>query len=308
MIEISFVVPAFNEERYIGDCIDNIKKYAPVDSKTEIIVVDHGSTDKTREIAQARGSIVIEVGKGTVGALRNIGAKVAKGKILIFLDADVMLTAQWSESFDSKFRQDILEQRIVSGAWVGISRKPSWIERYWFAPLVGKQNTHINSGHLVVSKRLFEELGGFREDLETGEDYEFSMRAKQRGAQVKENPTLVVFHEGYPKSISQFFFREFWHGKGDARNIFCILKSKVAIASLTHVMLHAMFIFGVRPRIAGVLICMLMTMASYKKYQGKRPKIILINIFLYYIFFWARGISTIYYFLRPSVRKHKRHS
>ncbi|MFH1703906.1 MAG: TIGR04283 family arsenosugar biosynthesis glycosyltransferase [Nitrospirota bacterium] len=83
---ISVIIPSFNEERRIRACIESARRLNPL----EIIVVDGGSTDRTCEIAQEEGAIVIRSSKGR-GIQMNKGASFAKCKVLLFLHADTIM-------------------------------------------------------------------------------------------------------------------------------------------------------------------------------------------------------------------------
>jgi glycosyltransferase involved in cell wall biosynthesis len=84
---ISVIIPAFNEATTIKACLESAQRLNPL----EIIVVDGGSTDRTREIAQGAGAIVVQAQKGR-GIQMNRGASLAKGEILLFLHADTIIS------------------------------------------------------------------------------------------------------------------------------------------------------------------------------------------------------------------------
>jgi glycosyltransferase involved in cell wall biosynthesis len=93
-MKISFVIPAHNEEAYVGKCLDSIfreLKKAPVDA--EVIVVDNASTDGTREVAQKYPGVKVisEPIKGLTRA-RRAGFLAATGDLIANVDADTMLT------------------------------------------------------------------------------------------------------------------------------------------------------------------------------------------------------------------------
>ncbi len=96
---ISVIIPAFNEEKRIRSCIESAKSLNPL----EIIVVDGGSTDKTREVAKDAGAIVVQSPKGR-GIQMNRGAKIAKGEVLLFLHADTIL----SEEISSLYQHEVI--------------------------------------------------------------------------------------------------------------------------------------------------------------------------------------------------------
>jgi len=84
---ISVVIPAYNEEKCIGACLENVIKYAP-DNLKEIVVVNNASTDKTAEIASKfpKVRVVFEPDKGLTKA-RQAGLMAAEGDLVAYVDA-----------------------------------------------------------------------------------------------------------------------------------------------------------------------------------------------------------------------------
>ncbi|MDH5611269.1 MAG: glycosyltransferase [Gammaproteobacteria bacterium] len=312
-LKISFIIPAYNEEARIKTTIEEILKSIPEGFDAEIIVVDHGSQDKTREIVSEMSVPVMLHPGGTIASLRNFGVKHAVGDILVFVDADVLLTESWMHRFQEIAPSLASGKQILTGSWVSVPVNPNWIEKNWFKPLQKGSNTHINSGHMIISKKLFDKIGGFNEELETGEDFEISMRAKSFGLDIVDDVQLVAVHEGYPQNIKEFFLRELWHGKGDAYTLYSLVTSKVAVVSLFFLCLHLMFLhtFLFSEKIilqafiaaAIFLIVMLVTIA---KYRCATLKEIICNMFLYYIYFWARSFSLMTLFSRKKPVKRER--
>ena len=298
-MDLSFIIPAFEEAENIGNVIGSINKHVPAVYQYEIIVVDHGSMDNTVKIAEAEGAKVLVYPEGTIAGLRNFGVANSKGKVLIFLDADILLTYDWQANIDQVVVLLSDGVRLLTGSWCSIPDNPNWIEKFWFKPLERGDNSHINSGHLIISRKLFDEIGGFDEKLETGEDYDISTRAKAANIRLVDNDSLKVVHEGYPKSLSEFAKREYWHGKGDVTSLTALFQSKVAVVALWFVILHLSLIFfsftrseiEVYTLIVGIA-CIVIGM-SCLKYRTEPMKTILVNSFVYYVYFWARGLSTL---------------
>ena len=203
IVNISFIIPAYNEEKHLPKVLATINQLLS-DLAYEIIVVDNGSTDSTVNIAQEFGANVFSSSDMTIAGLRNLGAECAIGKILVFLDGDVFITSMWAKEISKVISAFQHNKHIITGSRCGISLQPTWIERYWFAPMIQERSNYMNSGHLIIDKEIFNEIGGFNDTLVTGEDWEFSMRAKQNGITIINNPELHVIHEGYPKTLMQF--------------------------------------------------------------------------------------------------------
>jgi glycosyltransferase involved in cell wall biosynthesis len=95
VVEVSFIVPAYNEERLLGSTLAAIvQSSVAVGEATEVIVVDDASTDRTAAIAQLHGARVVSVNCRHIAAARNAGARQARGQWLVFVDADTIVTEE----------------------------------------------------------------------------------------------------------------------------------------------------------------------------------------------------------------------
>lgn len=311
-MDLSFIIPAYNEAENIKAVIGSIKQHVPEAFQYEVLVVDHGSADDTVVLAEACGAKVLVHSEGTVAGLRNFGVSHSIGQVLVFLDADILLTDYWGASIGEVVASLSNGERILTGSWCGIPDKPNWIEKFWFKPLEHGDNSHINSGHLIIPRRLFDEIDGFDATLETGEDYDISIRAKAANIQVLDDVKLRVIHAGYPKNLVEFAKRETWHGKGDATTLVALFQSKVAMTALLFVVLHLFLIFfclvsnQVGAYVVATGIACIVIGSAYLKYRAEPVSTILVNCFIYYVYFWARGFSIISLFEFGATRKRAR--
>ena len=238
-IPSAIIIPAHNEQAYLKNLLDSIRSYGP--RNTQVIVVDNGSTYDTAAVATAFGADLMKTPDRLYPSrARNLGvANVDKHReALIFLDADVELTPEWQAEWN-RTASLILENRLqVTGGTYDVSKAPCWLERNWFAPMRARKWSHINGGNLLTTKSLFQSIGGFDPDLETGEDVDFCVRAHKAGANVVINDALRVHHEGYPRTLRGFIRRERWHGAGDFVSLRHVLRSQVAIATVVYAALH----------------------------------------------------------------------
>lgn len=93
MMSISFIVPAYNEERLLGRTLQAITRATQtLEQPFEVIVVDDASTDRTAAIAHESGARVVAVNCRQIAATRNAGARDANSDMLIFVDADTVVT------------------------------------------------------------------------------------------------------------------------------------------------------------------------------------------------------------------------
>ncbi len=93
MASISFIIPAYNEERLLGRTLSAIDQAAQaLGEPSEVIVVDDASTDRTAAIAREHRARVVSVRCRQIAATRNAGAREAAGGMFVFVDADTMVT------------------------------------------------------------------------------------------------------------------------------------------------------------------------------------------------------------------------
>lgn len=86
---ISVIIPAYNEERHLKECLESVK--AQTYPNFELVFIDDGSTDKTKKIAKKYADKIVSQKHMGPGLARNKGAKASRGKILVFIDADMFL-------------------------------------------------------------------------------------------------------------------------------------------------------------------------------------------------------------------------
>lgn len=315
-VNVSFIIPVKNEERWIGQCLDAIfenMRHLPL--SYEIVVVDDFSADQTLDIVKSRDQTQIKIleneqtqKKSHVSNMRNQGVRHSLGDVLILIDGDVILSPSWHIEFFKVYKQ-IQSTKLLTGSHCNIDRKANnWILTSWFSHLATKTHnmSHMNTGHLIISRVLFNEIGGFNEALETGEDYEFSQRAKDIGAIIINNINLDVVHKGYPLTLRSFFNRERWHGKGNWQikrvnkmTFFIILFWLSLIVGIHGIFTPSLFIFLLIPII---IVCL--TSVKRCGVTTDLPKCMLLATTL----FIARGMSFIDFLYQRQVRASIRES
>jgi len=179
---ISVIVPSLNEEKYIEPTLKALRNQ-DYKGEYEIIVVDGGSKDKTVKIAKKYADKVIVVGKG-IGKGRNEGAKVAKGDIFIFVDADTILLFNVLTEIKKSFRK----KGVVGASCpvLPISAQVKDFMPYWIYNLFAKSTTKTDKSRLATicfacRKDVFEKVGGFREDDKIGEDFDLTEKLSKIG-------------------------------------------------------------------------------------------------------------------------------
>jgi glycosyltransferase involved in cell wall biosynthesis len=102
---ISVVIPAYNEEENIAQCLVSLRHQTVLRSEYEIIVVDGGSKDQTREIAQKYADQVFVQTSRKVGGARNDGFMAAHGDVVATTDADCIIPPTWIETIKRGFEE-----------------------------------------------------------------------------------------------------------------------------------------------------------------------------------------------------------
>ncbi len=216
VVSVSIIIPALNEEKMIGRCLESLTRLAFARDRFEVLVVDNGSRDKTLAVVESfkdRLNLKVLQHAGVrISALRNLGARAAAGDILAFLDADCLAPADW---LDRIFALAPADGAGVLGAHYLLPQDSSWVGRTWHtyqeAPKSGEVS-HVPAGDLVMRREDFLKLGGFDETIQTNEDYELCERARKAGMRVRAFPQIGVVHLGTAQSLRVFFRKQAWHG------------------------------------------------------------------------------------------------
>jgi glycosyltransferase involved in cell wall biosynthesis len=215
-ISISIIIPALNEEKMIGRCLESLTRLTFARDRFEVLIVDNGSRDRTLAIAESfkdRLNLKVLQHAGVrISALRNLGARTASGNILAFLDADCVAHADW---LDRIFALAPANGAGILGAHYLLPENSSWVGRTWHryqeAPKSGEVS-HVPAGDLMMPREDFLKLGGFDETIQTNEDYELCDRARKAGMHVRAFPQIGVIHLGTAQSLRIFFRKQAWHG------------------------------------------------------------------------------------------------
>jgi glycosyltransferase involved in cell wall biosynthesis len=170
-VRFSVVIPARNEEAYLPRLLDTVEAaramYAGDASAIEVIVADNVSTDRTAELARAKGARVVSVEKRVIGAVRNGGAREARGEVLVFVDADMRMHPDTFNAID----RALATGRFVGGATgVRLERMSLGLALTYAALMPMIWITRMDTGPTFCLKADFESVGGYDESLLVAED------------------------------------------------------------------------------------------------------------------------------------------
>ena len=176
---ISFIIPCYNEEEHIKDCIRSIRKYVWY-IPYEIIVVDNNCTDKTAEIAELEGAFVIkEPRKGVVFA-RQAGYENAKGLLIANIDADSKITDGWIWEALSRLSNENVVAVTGPLEYEGVGFGLRIMTKFYYL-LAKLSNDNIGvflqGGNAIIKKSALDKVGGY--DLSIAFYGEDTMTAKR---------------------------------------------------------------------------------------------------------------------------------
>ena len=217
-MKISVIIPTYNEEDVILDCLESLKKQSL--ENFEIIIVDDGSKDNSKfkiqnsklQFKNLKLTLLEQKHKGT-GAGRNLGAKHAKGDILVFVDADM--------TFDKHFLKNLVKP-IIQGKSKGTFSKDEIVSN-WGKPLARAYN--LNEGwenkkrhpknypdtqkvFRAILKSEFDRVGGFTPG---GYNDDWSL-SKKLGYEASLAEKAIFFHKN-PDNLNEIFNHAKWVGK-----------------------------------------------------------------------------------------------
>jgi glycosyltransferase involved in cell wall biosynthesis len=176
---ISFIVPAYNEERYLGPTLAAIHAAAKeVGEPYEVIVANDTSNDATVAVAEAGGARVVTVAKRQIAATRNAGARASTGDLLIFVDADTTVNGPLVAEAVAAMRSGA----VGGGAPVRMEPSPRWVSVVMAALVPVFRVAKWAAGCFVFCTReAFEKAGGFDEAYFAAEEIIFSQALKRIG-------------------------------------------------------------------------------------------------------------------------------
>jgi glycosyltransferase involved in cell wall biosynthesis len=208
---ISVIVPAYNEEEAIKECLESIKKGTYQDFELITVV---GGNDRTFDIASKYGNAFHDNKSKGAGPARNRGAERAKGDILVFTDADGAVNPDWLAKYAEAFK----DKRVVAAGGPvrptngGIVDKIFFkLNQDWGYRFTAFFRIYQFSGqNCAYRKDVFLKIGGFNEKMSMLEDTELSNRMSKKGkcVHIKDNwveSSPRRFHKkGYLRVLLQF--------------------------------------------------------------------------------------------------------
>jgi glycosyltransferase involved in cell wall biosynthesis len=176
----SVVIPARDEEQRIGACLASIDAASGGGDaySTEAIVVLNRCSDGTGKIARAAGARTIDAGGKNLSAIRNAGARAARGEILVTIDADSIMAPNTLTEIDRLLGSGSF---VGGGAMIHPERMSLGIAMTGLLLCYLALRYRVSAGLFWLPRDVFEAIGGFDESLVSVEDIDFGVRLKRYG-------------------------------------------------------------------------------------------------------------------------------
>ena len=224
-LNCSIIVPAYNAEVTLPVLLDSLSKQT-YKSDFEIIVVDDCSNDATPEVCRLKNGEILRLKKNRGPAhCRNLGARRAKGEILVFTDSDCIVAHDWLEQIERCFAQgdaEVIMGKLVllPSSFLGDSISALGFpaggalgfEKVWKVSEDGFTNS-LSSCNFAIKREVFEDIGGFDEcfPYAGGEDSFLAYSLVRSGYRIKYCPEVLAYH-GARDSLKSFFRWQFHRG------------------------------------------------------------------------------------------------
>lgn len=198
-MHLSVVIPAYNEELYLPETLAAVTKaLAIAGCPSEIVVVDNDSHDGTRPISESFGARVISEQEHNISRVRNTGAANASGDILIFLDADTLVSALVFKRIANTMEDENCFGGAVAVNWGELER--TWMKFYLLGGKFWTTVFNMKQGAAQFCRlSVFEKLHGYDPTIFMGEDVEFYWRLSKFA---KHNGGRLNFIEDLPVTTS----------------------------------------------------------------------------------------------------------
>jgi len=247
---ISVIIPAYNAAETLGGCLAALLDQSTPRGEYEVIVVDDGSTDRTREVAKKYDVHLLSQPNQGPGAARNLGVNQARGEIILFTDADCVPTKEWIEEMIKPFAEPGVV--AVKGAYRTRQRallarfiQAEFEERY--ALLERERYVDFVDSHSAAYRKTgFLAAGGFDPGFLLSEDVDLSYKLSRLGHKMVFNPQAIVYHR-HPETLWAYFRakfqRAYWRTKSYRQHPDKMLKDSYTPQALK-VQIGLLFLLG----------------------------------------------------------------
>ncbi|MBI2617033.1 glycosyltransferase family 2 protein [Candidatus Gottesmanbacteria bacterium] len=215
--QISIIIPAYNEEKYISHCLGSISKQTV--KPFNVIVIDDGSTDSTSSIARKYEVEIYKINHSGPGNAKNYGASKARGEILVFIDADMLLDKNYIKNITAP---------IIKGKCLCTYTTEEYVqnmENIWakcwninsnlpFKRRVNIDREYKELAFRAILKKTFEQTSGYNSAWGYFDDGSLS----KFGVFAKAVNNAICYHYN-PDTLKDVFFSARWIGRSNKLNL-----------------------------------------------------------------------------------------
>ena len=188
---LSIIIPAYNEQDLISDCLDSVLNQTADSESYEIVVIDNNSTDRTAAIARNKGvRVEKETQKGYVHAIQK-GVDVSEGKILAFMDADCRAPANWVSKILRNFEES--PEIVALGGKLNYFDTPLIFSRTMKSLLFFADA--LPGNNMAIQREALNRIGGIDTKVNLSVDFWMSLKLKQAG-RIKIDKSLIMLTSG----------------------------------------------------------------------------------------------------------------
>ena len=228
---ISVIVPVYNREKLIQNCIESLLSLEYPKDRIEIIIVDNGSSDRTAEIIKRYALIYVLEEKPGVSCARNKGVSISRGDFIAFIDSDCEVSKSWALEIAQGFSKPGISALMGFCPGINGNLLATFIQRrhediFYLKTANGytlRENipNPLNPRNFAIRREVFDKIGGFDKELLRWEDFDFSRRFNLLEYKVYFNSKMVTYHHN-PTDISAYMTKGYLNG----RNCFKIIKDR----------------------------------------------------------------------------------
>jgi peptidoglycan/xylan/chitin deacetylase (PgdA/CDA1 family)/GT2 family glycosyltransferase len=193
---VTVVIPAYNEELSIGECLKSLKNQ-DYSGQYEIVVIDNASSDATASVAREFSAKVIYEGKRGYNFAIKRGFDDADGDIIACTDADSIVPRNWLSKLVKHFE---VPDVVGCGGVFRFADGPLWLR---LVGEFGRCNYHIAGANMAVRSSAYKQIGGFSPEVNQGADVDLDRRLRKIG-------TVVIDRKIVTATSSRRFQAAFW--------------------------------------------------------------------------------------------------
>ncbi len=229
-IKFSVIIPCYNVEDKIENCLKSVLNQSMETDSYEVIVVDDGSTDKTKDRIMEYSDYPNVVNKSLernsgLSAARNAGIRSAAGSTLCFLDSDMTVEPTWLETFQSRLEDESIVG-IIGDCKLPNGVKPNKLDHYFYSPIRGARQFGEDEclgfqwflfNNTAVRRYVIEKVGYFDENYTSygGEDTELAIRIWESFPNGLRYSSKACSEHHHQRSLDDFCRTMEYYGKNN---------------------------------------------------------------------------------------------